>query len=309
MTQSTTKAKQPIRSVAVASAFPPTTTYHRALIDGLDVFYREAGPSTGPVIVLLHGFPSSSHMFRELIPRLATRFRVIAPDYVGFGYSAHPPADQFRYTFDNLTAIVERLLFSELGLSRFALYVQDYGSPVGFRIATRHPDAIDAIVIQNGNAYLEGISEAFAAFGPFWANRSPDTEKPIRALLTADFTRFQYMHGAGRPERVCPDAYVFDQIFLDRAGNDRVQLDLFHDYQSNVSLYPEWQEYFRRQRPRTLIVWGKNDPFFTEAGARAYLRDLPDAELHLLDGGHFVLEQEVEIAAELIHRFLGESER
>lgn len=294
---------------AVSEAADFATTYRRASVDGLEVFYREAGPRDGPVLLLLHGFPSSSHMFRDLIPRLADRFRVIAPDYVGFGYSAQPPRDRFRYTFDNLASVLERLLFTELRLARFAIYVQDYGAPIGFRIATRHQDAIEAIIVQNGNAYVEGISKAFAPFEPFWKERTPETEAPIRGLLTADFTRSQYTHGASAPERVSPDAYTFDQIFLDRPGNADVQLDLFHDYQSNVQLYPEWQAYFRERRPRTLIVWGRNDPFFTEAGARAYLRDLPDAELHLLDAGHFLLEQEVDAAAALIRAFLTRGNR
>ena len=289
------------RPVTTEQATP--VTYHRVTVRDLEVFYREAGPAAAPTIVLLHGFPSSSHMFRDLIPKLASRFHVIAPDYIGFGYSARPPRETFRYTFDNLAAVVDRLLFDRLGLSRFALYVQDYGAPVGFRIAASHPEAVTGLVIQNGNAYLDGIGDAFSAFGPFWKERTPKTEEPIRALLTPDVTRFQYTHGAHRPERISPDAYTFDQLFLDRKGNDEVQLDLFADYQSNVALYPRWQSYFRERRPRTLIAWGKNDPFFTEAGARAFLRDLPDAELHLLDGGHFVLEEEADTIAALIHRF------
>lgn len=288
-------------SVEEIAAVP--TTYHSASVNGVDVFYREAGSSTAPTIVLLHGFPSSSHMFRDLIPKLADRFRVIAPDYVGFGYSAQPSREAFQYTFDSLANIVERLLFEHLGLARFALYVQDYGAPIGFRIAAAHPAAIAGLVIQNGNAYVDGISEAFAPFGPFWNERTPETEKPIRAFLTAETTRFQYTHGAAHPDRISPDAYTVDQLFLDRAGNRDIQLDLFADYQSNVALYPAWQAYFRQHRPRTLIAWGKNDPFFTEAGARAYLRDLPDAELHLLDAGHFVLEEYADTVAALIRQF------
>ena len=285
------------------------TTYHHASIRGLAVFYRQAGATSAPTIVLLHGFPSSSHMYRDLIPKLASRFRVIAPDYIGFGYSAHPARDVFGYTFDNLTAIVESLLFDELGLTQFAVYVQDYGAPVGFRIAAAHPDAITGLIVQNGNAYAEGIGDAFAPFGPFWKERTPKTEEPIRALLTADVTRFQYTHGAAHPERISPDAYTFDQLFLDRAGNADVQLDLFADYPSNVALYPQWQAYFRQRQPRTLIAWGKNDPFFTQAGARAFLRDLPHAELHLLDSGHFVLEEEAETVAALIRAFFSKEDR
>jgi pimeloyl-ACP methyl ester carboxylesterase len=244
-------------------------------------------------------------MFRELIPRLADRFHVIAPDYIGFGYSAQPAATELQYTFDNLTEYVEKLLFDVIGLRKFSIYVQDYGSPVGFRIASRHPEAIEGIVIQNGNAYVEGISSAFEPLKPFWANRNAETEKPVRALLTAETTRFQYTHGAKDLKSISPDSYTFDQLFLDRSGNDAIQLDLFHDYPSNVALYDEWHRYFRDKQPRTLIVWGQNDPFFTVDGAKAFLTDLPNAELHLLDAGHFALEEEGELIAERIREFLG----
>jgi len=297
------------KATAVQEVKETPTTYRRASIRDLDVFYRQAGPANAPAIVLLHGFPSSSHMFRNLIPKLAPRFRVIAPDYIGFGYSAQPSRDAFTYTFDHLTAIVEQTLFEELRLKRFALYVQDYGAPIGFRIASRHPGAITGLVVQNGNAYTEGIGEAFAPFGPFWKERTPKTEEPLRALLTAETTRFQYTHGATHPEQVSPDAYTVDQLFLDRPGNSDIQLDLFADYQSNVALYPGWQAYFREHQPPTLIAWGKNDPFFTEAGARAYLRDLPNAEFHLLDGGHCVLEEQTDAIAGLMSRFLSQEER
>lgn len=281
------------------------TTYNRVSVKDLEVFYREAGPKDAPTIVLLHGFPSSSHMFRELIPRLADRFRVIAPDYVGFGYSAQPPATEFQYTFENLTEHVEKLLFEVIGLHKFSIYVQDYGAPVGFRIASRHPEAIDAIIVQNGNAYVEGIGAAFEPLKAFWATRNSETEKPVRALLTAETTRFQYTHGAKNPVRISPDSYTLDQHFLDRSGNDAIQLDLFHNYPSNVALYGEWHQYFRHKQPRTLIVWGQNDPFFTLEGARAFLTDLPKAELHLLDAGHFALEEEGEFITERIREFLG----
>jgi pimeloyl-ACP methyl ester carboxylesterase len=280
------------------------TYYRNATIDGLNVFFREAGPNDAPTIVLLHGFPSSSHMFRELIPRLADRFHVIAPDYIGFGYSAHPAVTEFRYTFDNLSAYVEKLLFDHLGLKKFSIYVQDYGAPVGFRIASQRPKAIDGIVVQNGNAYVEGIGAAFEPLKPFWANRNATTEEPVRALLTPETTRFQYLHGAKNPEAVSPDSYTFDQHFLDRPGNDAVQLDLFHDYPSNVALYNQWHQYFRNHQPQTLIVWGQNDPFFTVDGAKAFLADLPKAELHLLDAGHFALEEEGGFIADRIREFL-----
>jgi len=281
------------------------TTYRRISVKGREVFYREAGPKDARTIVLLHGFPSSSHMFRELIPRLADRYHVVAPDYIGFGYSARPAAAEFKYTFENLTDHVEKLLFDILGLRKFSIYVQDYGAPVGFRIAARHPEAIEAIIVQNGNAYVEGISPAFEPLKAFWANRDEKTEQPVRALLTAETTRFQYTHGARNPEKISPDSYTFDQYFLDRPGNDAVQLDLFHDYPSNVALYGEWHEYFRQKQPRTLIVWGQNDPFFTVEGAKAFLTDLPNAELHLLDAGHFALEEEGGFIADRIREFLG----
>lgn len=233
------------------------THYRYAAIDGYRIFYREAGPASAPAIVLLHGFPSSSHMFRDLIPKLAEKFRVIAPDYLGFGYSDQPGAQEFRYTFDNLAGLIDQLLFRHLKLTRFSIYVQDYGAPVGFRIASRHPEAIESIVVQNGNAYVEGIGSAFEPLKPFWANRNAETEKPVRALLTAETTRFQYLHGAQNPDRISPDSYTFDQHLLDRPGNDAVQLDLFHDYPSNVALYDEWHAYFRTHQPRMVIVWGK----------------------------------------------------
>jgi pimeloyl-ACP methyl ester carboxylesterase len=282
------------------------TQYRNAAIDGLNVFYREAGPEDAPTIVLLHGFPSSSHMFRDLIPQLADRFHVIAPDYIGFGYSAAPSVTEFKYTFENITAKVEKLLFGTLGLKRFSIYVQDYGAPVGFRIASQHADAIEGIVIQNGNAYVEGISAAFEPLKSFWANRTADTEKPVRELLVAGTTVFQYTHGAANPEAVSPDSYTFDQHFLDRQDNDAIQLDLFHDYPSNVALYDKWHQYFRNKQPRTLIVWGENDPFFTVEGAKAFLKDLPNAEFHLLNAGHFALEEQSSFIAARIRDFLGQ---
>lgn len=281
------------------------TTYHYANARGQKLFYREAGSKDHPTIVLLHGFPSSSHMFRDLIPKLADKFHVIAPDYVGFGYSDAPRAIEFDYTFDNLAAHVEELLFSRLGLTRFSIYVQDYGAPIGYRIASKHQDAIEGIVVQNGNAYAEGIGAAFDPMKPFWANRNSETEKPVRGLLSKEMTVFQYTHGVKDPEQISPDAYTVDQLFLDRPGNDAVQLDLLYNYQSNVALYRGWQEYFRKRHPRMLIVWGKNDPFFTVEGAKAYQRDIPDAQLHLIDTGHFALEDSCDFVAQRIREFLG----
>lgn len=280
------------------------STFHRTTINGHSIFHREAGSGDAPTIVLLHGFPSSSHMFRDLIPRLADRFHVIAPDYPGFGYSDQPSVADFRYTFDNLTRYVEELLFTHLGLKQFSLYVQDYGAPVGFRIAARRPHAIQGLVIQNGNAYLEGISPALEPMTALWKNRNAETEAPLRGFLSPATTKFQYEQGAAELSRISPDAYTFDQFFLDRPGNDAIQLDLFFDYQHNLARYPEWQTYFKQHQPPTLIVWGRNDPFFTVEGAKAYQRDIPGAELHLLDTGHFALEEESEAIARHITDFL-----
>jgi pimeloyl-ACP methyl ester carboxylesterase len=281
------------------------TTYHHTKVRHQQVFYREAGSKNSPTIVLLHGFPSSSHMFRDLIPQLEDKFHVIAPDYVGFGYSDAPGAQDFEYTFDNLAAHVEDLLFVNLGLKQFSIYVQDYGAPVGYRIASKHPDAIQSIVVQNGNAYAEGIGGAFDPMKAFWANRNSETEKPVRALLTKEVTMFQYTHGVKDSEQISPDSYTVDQLFLDRPGNAAIQLDLLYNYQSNVALYDRWHEYFRNRQPRMLILWGKNDPFFTVEGAKAYQRDLPNAELHLIDTGHFALEDSAGFIAASIRQFLG----
>jgi len=279
--------------------------FHNATVQGLKIFYREAGSKDLPTIVLLHGFPSSSHMFRDLIPQIADRFHVVAPDYVGFGYSDAPDAKSFEYTFDHLAEVIEELLFGVLGLKRFSIYVQDYGAPVGYRIASRHQDAIEGVVVQNGNAYAEGIGAGFDAMKPFWANRNAETEKPVRELLKRETTIFQYTHGVSDVSRISPDSYTMDQFLLDRPGNDAIQLDLLHNYQSNLALYDGWQKFFRDKRPKTLIVWGKNDPFFTVEGARAYLRDIPKAEFHLLETGHFALEDSSEFIAQHIVKALG----
>jgi pimeloyl-ACP methyl ester carboxylesterase len=278
-------------------------TFQYATVNGIKLFYRQAGSKALPTIVLLHGFPSSSHMFRDLIPQLAEKFHVIAPDYPGFGFSDAPDADKFDYTFDNLAAHVEQLLFDVLGLKKFSIYVQDYGAPVGYRIASKHQDAIEGIVVQNGNAYTEGIGGGFDSMKPFWANRDAETEKPIRDLLKRQTTIFQYTHGTKDVSRISPDSYTVDQLFLDRPGNDAIQLSLLHNYQSNLALYDCWHEFFRNKQPKTLIVWGKNDPFFTVEGAQAYLRDIPQAELHLLDTGHFALEDSSEFIAQQIIKF------
>jgi pimeloyl-ACP methyl ester carboxylesterase len=289
-------------------SIPPRSnafTRHRfATIDGRRVFYREAGSPDAPTIVLLHGFPSSSHMFRDLIPLLAGEFHVIAPDYIGFGHSDAPRVTEFTYSFDNLAAIVEALLAS-LGVRNSILYMQDYGSPVGFRLATNHPDRIAGLVIQNGNAYLEGVGQPLRdVLLPFWKEWNDETERSARGFLTAETTRFLYTDGARAPEELNPDAWTLDQAGIDRPGNDLVQLTLFRDYETNVSLYGEWHAYFRQHAPKTLIVWGANDSLFVSDGAKAYLRDLPNAELHLLDGGHFALEEyALEIAGHIARVF------
>jgi pimeloyl-ACP methyl ester carboxylesterase len=278
------------------------TTYHHIEIDGLNLFYREAGQAHLPTLVLLHGFPTSSHMFRDLIPHLEDSFHLIAPDYPGFGYSDAPSPAGFAYTFDHLADVTEKLI-GKLGIKNFALYLQDYGGPVGFRIAARNPERITGLIIQNANAYMEGISEAMTPIAKYWSDRT-GLEPAIRGFLTRETTTFQYTHGAGKPERVSPDAYNHDQALLNRPGNDLIQLELLFNYQANPPLYPEWQAYFRQHQPRTLIVWGRNDPFFTVPGAQAYLRDLPQAELHLLEAGHFALEElHDEIAAHITRFF------
>lgn len=279
------------------------STFNYATVRGLRMFYREAGSKDSPTLVLLHGFPSSSHMFRDLIPQLAAKFHIIAPDYIGFGYSDAPSVSQFEYTFDNLADYVEDFLLNVLGLKKFSIYVQDYGAPIGYRIAFKHQDAIEGIVVQNGNAYAEGIGGAFDPMKPFWANRTAETEAPVRALLTLQTTIFQYTHGVKDESRISPDAYTVDQHFLDRPGNDAIQLNLLHNYQANLPHYDEWHKFFRNKQPKTLIVWGKNDPFFTVEGAQAYLRDIPKAELNLLDTGHFALEDSSEFIAQKILSF------
>jgi pimeloyl-ACP methyl ester carboxylesterase len=279
------------------------STYQHATVRGHRIFYREAGSKNSPTIVLLHGFPSSSHMFRDLIPQLSGSFHVVAPDYIGFGYSDAPDVSSFQYTFDNLAEHIEELLFSALGLKKFIIYVQDYGAPVGFRIAARNPEAIEGIVVQNGNAYAEGIGSGFDPLKPYWANRNAETEKPVREVLTKQTTIFQYTHGVKDVSLINPDSYTMDQLFLDRPGNDAIQLNVLHNYQANLAHYPGWQQFFRSRQPKTLIVWGQNDPFFTVEGAKAYLRDIPKAELHLLDTGHFALEDHGDFIAERIVKF------
>ena len=281
----------------------PDVMYRTVDVDGLPVFYREAGPADGPVLLLLHGFPSAGHQFRELIPLLAGRFRLLAPDLPGFGRSGIPPRSDFDYTFEHLADVIDRWT-QRLGLERFALYVFDYGAPVGFRIATRHPERVSAIISQNGNAYEEGLSDAWAPIKAYWKDPSPANREAIRVMIAPDTTVWQYTHGVADTTRVSPDGYGLDNYYLSRPGADEIQLDLFLDYASNVALYPAFQEYFRASQPPLLAVWGKNDPFFLPAGAEAFKRDLPDAEVRFLDTGHFALETHVGEIAGAIRGFL-----
>ena len=273
--------------------------YKTIAIDGIDIFYREAGPADAPTVLLLHGWPSSSHMFRDLIPKLADRFHLVAPDYPGFGFSAQPTVQGFRYSFDSIAALIDKFI-DALGIRKLSMYVQDYGGPIGMRIATKRPELIRAIVVQNSNFYVEGIAESLAPLSNYWHDRSPEAEAAVRAFLTIDTTKFQYSHGVQYPERMSPDAYTLDQINLDRPGNDEIQLALFRDYESNLALYPEWQNYLREQRPPMLVIFGRNDPFFTPAGAEAIGRDNPNATIVPLEGEHFALEEHsAQIAAEM----------
>ncbi|MHB1559156.1 MAG: alpha/beta fold hydrolase [Isosphaeraceae bacterium] len=281
----------------------PTVRYRTTDVDGVEVFHREAGDAGAPAILLLHGFPSSSHMFRDLIPLLADRFRVVAPDLPGFGRTAMPGRGDFACTFDNLARIVER--FTELvGLERFALYVFDYGAPTGFRIAMRHPERINAIISQNGNAYEEGLSDGWNPIRAYWRDPSPGNREALRSFLTPQATHWQYTHGVSDATAISPDGYSLDGFYLARPGADEVQLDLFRDYASNVALYPAFQEYLRQHRPRLLAVWGRNDPFFLPAGAEAFRRDIPGADVRFLDTGHFALETHARPIAEAIREFL-----
>jgi pimeloyl-ACP methyl ester carboxylesterase len=283
-----------------------TVTRHRTVeIDGLSVFYREAGDPASPKLLLLGGFPASSHQFRNLIPALADRFHVLSPDYPGFG-NTDMPAD-FEYTFDRLSAIVEGLLV-ETGFHPFGLYHQDYGGPIGNRIVGRHPEWLEWQVIQNSNAYEEGFTAAWDGIRhALWVDRSPETEAPLLPFLERDGVRLVYTHGHRDPERISPDNWNMDVHFLEQPGARRAQLDLLYDYRTNVELYPAWQALLRERRPKTLILWGENDIFFTPEGGRAYLRDLPDAELHMLDSGHFAVEDSLEEIVAHIERFHAET--
>ena len=292
----------PMTSLASAPAL------RRVRVDGIEIFYREAGPAGAPTILLLHGFPSSSHMFRSLIPRLATRYRVIAPDLPGFGFSEAPDRARFRYTFDALAEVVDQFT-EQVGARRYAIYVFDYGAPVGFRLALKHPERIAAIVSQNGNAYEEGLGKDWNPIQRYWREPTAANRDALRGFLTIEGTRYQYLTGVADPARVPPEAYTLDQALLDRPGQAEIQLDLFLDYASNVALYPRFQAYLRARRPPLLAIWGRNDPFFLPAGAEAYRRDDPRAEVRLLDTGHFALETHGDEIADRILEFLGRTLR
>lgn len=277
-------------------------SYRFVRVDGLDIFYREAGEPGRPVVLLLHGFPSSSFMFRDLIPVLATEYHVIAPDYPGFGLSSFPDSESFKYTFDGLTRVIDRFL-TVLAIDQFAMYIQDYGAPVGLRLALIRPRSVSALIVQNGNVYEEGLSREWLPLKQYWEDPSPSRREQLRGWLTEEGVRMQYL--AGMPDEMVtafsPDTWTLDWKRLNRPGNIDVQLDLFYDYRTNVDLYPDFQEFFREYRPPTLVTWGRFDPFFSIDGARAFLRDLPEADLKLFDGGHFLLETHVnEVAEEML---------
>jgi pimeloyl-ACP methyl ester carboxylesterase len=277
--------------------------YRQVSVDGVSVFYREAGRPDAPVLLLLHGFPTSSHMFRGLIPALADRYRVIAPDLPGFGFTDAPDRASFSYTFARLAELIDR--FTEvLGLKRFALFVFDYGAPVGFRIALKHPDRIAAIITQNGNAYEVGLSQGWNPIQAYWREPTAKNRAALRDFLKPETTKWQYLHGVNDESLVAPESYGLDNTLLARPGNDEIQLDLFLDYASNVALYPDFQGYLRKHRPPLFAVWGKNDPFFLPAGAEAFVRDVPDAEVHFFDTGHFALETHGAEISDVIRRFL-----
>ena len=277
--------------------------YRDVQVDGQKIFYREAGDPGKPAILLLHGFPTSSQMFRNLIPLLADHYHVVAPDYPGFGESSAPDRAAFRYTFENLSLIVEHFT-QNIGLSNYALYLMDYGAPIGFRVAVRHPERVTALIVQNGNAYVEGLREFWDPIRQYWQDGSPASRDALRGLLKIDATMFQYTYGVRDVSLVSPDTWTVDQYRLDRPGNNEIQLDLFYDYRTNVDLYPAWQTYLRTYQPPTLVVWGKNDPIFPAEGAEPFKRDLTNLEFHLLDTGHFALETHGAEIAGLMRSFL-----
>lgn len=299
-------------AVLLATAISQTTlaqplVHHRTVeIDGVEVFYREAGPADVPHVLLLHGFPTSSHMYRNLIPRLADRYHVVAPDYPGYGASQMPSREEFEYSFDNMATVIGKLA-DRIGLDSYAIYLQDYGAPIGLRLASAQPERVTALVVQNGNAYDEGIDNPFwEPVKAYWAEPTHEKREALRGLLSRDATIWQYTHGVRDISTISPDNWNIDQPLLDRPGNQEIQLDMFLSYGSNPPLYSKWQAYFRKCQPPTLIVWGKNDQIFPAAGAHPYRRDLKDVELHLLDTGHFALEEDGALIADRMLAFLDE---
>lgn len=293
----------PAAPAAATKLAPVTVHYRTAQVEGVSMFYREAGPADGPVVLLLHGFPTSSHMFRNLIPMLADRYHVIAPDYPGFGESGAPDHKTFAYTFAHYADMVDGLM-GQLGAKRYAMYVMDYGAPVGYRLALKHPERVSGLIVQNGNAYVEGLGDFWNPIKAYWADGSQKNREALSMLVSPEITKFQYTDGVKDLSRIDPDNWSHDQALLDRPGNKDIQLDLFKDYGTNVPLYPQFQAFFRDRKPPTLIVWGKNDKIFPEPGAHPYLRDLPNAEMHILDTGHFALEDKLDEMAPLIRDFL-----
>lgn len=292
-----------VTALSVRGAETRATLHKTIKVDGLDIFYREAGPANAPTVLLLHGFPSSSRMFRNLIPALADRYHVIAPDYPGFGQSSMPSVSEFDYTFDHLANVVDAFT-QKVGVSRYSLYLMDYGAPVGFRIATRHPERVQSLIVQNGNAYEEGLSDFWKPLRAYWQDRSETNAAPLRKFLDPEATRWQYTNGVRNVDAISPDNWVIDQAGLDRPGNQEIQLALFYDYGSNPKLYPSWQEYFRKYQPPTLIVWGRNDTIFPAEGAEPYRRDLKNVDFHLLNTGHFALEEDGATITAFIRAFL-----
>ncbi len=295
--------EQEMNSSSMIETSKTQVRYNTESIHGMDVFYREAGTVGQPQLVLLHGFPTSSHMFRDLIEDLGDEFHIIAPDYPGYGMSAAPSVDSHEYTFESAAEIVNELL-ERKGFDEYVLYVMDYGAPVGYRIATAHPERVEGFVVQNGNAYEEGLEDFWAPIKKYWETGAQEDRDALRGLLEIGATKWQFLNGVRDESSISPDNWLVVQPLLDREGNDEIQLDMFYDYRTNVELYPQWQEYFREYQPPMLITWGANDPIFPEPGAHPYLRDLPDAEMHILDTGHFALEEDGDLIAELIRDFM-----
>lgn len=286
------------------NAISVTQTQHKTInIDGVNVFYREAGPIDAPTILLLHGFPTSSHMFRNLIPALADRYHLIAPDYPGFGNSDQPAMDKFEYTFDNMAVVMGKLV-NKLGIKKYSLYLMDYGAPIGFRLASQNPERINSLIVQNGNAYKEGLKDFWIPIRKYWNDRSDENANALAGFIAPDGVKWQYTHGVRDESTISPDNWNVDLRHLTREGNPSIQLAMFYDYQNNVPYYPEWQAYFRKHQPPTLIVWGKNDYIFPADGAFPYKRDLKNVEFNLLDTGHFALEEDGQVIASKIRNFL-----